>query len=73
VLGNDVAIAAVASNHINPWPDGAEFAKVAWAHAINAAGNAGTGKFVRVEFMLKDKKKYTSILGWRFGRWKART
>jgi hypothetical protein len=30
VLRNDIAVKAVAENHIDPWPDGAAFAKVAW-------------------------------------------
>jgi hypothetical protein len=68
VLGNDVAVAAVASNRINPWPDGCEFAKVAWVEAAGASGDVRTRKFVQVELMLKDEKKYSSTLGWRFGR-----
>ena len=30
ILGNDVAVKAIADGHINPWPDGTAFAKVAW-------------------------------------------
>src|SRR5580698_2511309 len=33
ILGNDVAVKAIAENHINPWPDGTVFAKVAWQQA----------------------------------------
>src|SRR3984893_16912081 len=33
ILGNDVAVKAIAENHINPWPDGTMFAKVAWAQS----------------------------------------
>jgi hypothetical protein len=29
ILGNDVAIKAIAESDINPWPDGTTFAKVA--------------------------------------------
>ena len=62
VLGNDVAVRAVESNHVNPWPDGTMFAKVAWEP---------TRKFVQVEFMIKDKSKYASTKGWGFARWKG--
>ena len=30
ILGNDIAIKAIAENQIDPWPDGATFAKIAW-------------------------------------------
>jgi Cytochrome P460/Haem-binding domain len=62
VLGNDVAIKAVAENHMNPWPDGATFAKVAWRQ---------TGAFFQVEFMIKDSRKYAATLGWGFARWRG--
>jgi Haem-binding domain/Cytochrome P460 len=36
ILGNDVAIKAIAEHHINPWPDGTAFAKVAWQQSQGA-------------------------------------
>src|ERR1700678_3928987 len=63
VLGNDIAVRAVAENHVNPWPDGATLAKVAWAQK--------TGAFLQVEFMIKDAKKYAATLGWGFARWRG--
>jgi len=63
VLGNDIAVKAVAENRIDPWPDGATFAKVAWKQP--------TGAFVQVEFMIKDSQKYASTLGWGFARWRG--
>jgi hypothetical protein len=63
VLANDIAIKAVAENHVNPWPDGATFAKVAWWQQ--------TGAFFQVEFMIKDRQKYASTLGWGFARWRG--
>ena len=71
VLGNDVAVAAVESNHINPWPDGTKFAKVAWQKSEDGAGEVHAGKFVQVEFMIKDKRKYADTLGWAFARWRG--
>lgn len=48
ILGNDIALQAIAENHINPWPDGAAFAKVAWAQAApDADGIVKTGKSSR--------------------------
>jgi mono/diheme cytochrome c family protein len=69
ILGNDIAIRAVANYQIQPWPDGAAFAKVAWQAVPDAQGVLHTGKFVQVEFMVKDKVKYKSTTGWGFGRW----
>ena len=69
ILGNDIAVRAIASKQIQPWPDGAAFAKVAWQAVPDAQGVLHPGKFVQVEFMVKGKTKYASTLGWGFGRW----
>jgi len=71
VLGNEVAVAAIANNHINPWPDGTMFAKVAWEPSGDGAGSVSTGKFVQVEFMIKDRNKYAATKNWGFARWKG--
>lgn len=63
VLANDIAVKAVAENRIDPWPDGATLAKVAWRQP--------TGEFFQVEFMIKDSRKYASTLGWGFARWRG--
>jgi hypothetical protein len=70
-LGNDVAIKAIAEHHINPWPDGTAFAKVAWAQQPDGKGNVQTGAFVQVELMIRDSKKYASTKGWGWGRWRG--
>lgn len=69
VLGNDVAIGAIATGQINPWPDGTIFAKVAWDQLIDAQGTARTGEFKQVEFMIKDSRKYAATKGWGWARW----
>jgi hypothetical protein len=72
ILGNDVAIKAIAENHINPWPDGTVFAKVAWQQAQpDNQGVVKTGKFIQVELMIKDSSKYASSDGWGWGRWRG--
>jgi Haem-binding domain/Cytochrome P460 len=72
ILGNDVAIKAIAENHINPWPDGTVFAKVTWQEPVpDANGLVKTGAFVQTELMIKDAKKYASTEGWGFGRWRG--
>ena len=71
ILGNDVAVKAIAENHINPWPDGTAFAKVAWAQQPDGKGVSQTGAFIQVEFMIRDSNKYASTKGWGWARWRG--
>jgi hypothetical protein len=71
ILGNDVALKAVAENRINPWPDGAAFAKVAWFQQADDDGVVKPGAFFQVEFMIRDSNKYASTLGWGWARWRG--
>jgi hypothetical protein len=71
VLGNDIAVKAAQSGDISPWPDGTRFAKVAWQQEANPDGLAHPGKFVQVELMLKDAKRYKDTEGWGWGRWRG--
>ena len=64
ILGNYIAIRAIAENHINPWPDGAAFAKIAWLEQVDEKGSIHPGAFFQVEFMIRDAKKYSGTLGW---------
>lgn len=71
ILGNEVAIRAVEQNTINPWPDGAILAKVAWDRLVDESGSGQPGQFKQVEFMIKDSKRFASSLGWGFARWRG--
>jgi Haem-binding domain/Cytochrome P460 len=71
ILGNDIAIKAIADHHINPWPDGTAFAKVTWKEQPDGTGFVQTGAFVQVELMIRDGKKYASAGGWGWGRWRG--
>lgn len=71
ILGNDVAVQAIAQNKINPWPDGSILAKVAWQQKPDGQGHIGTGAFLQVEFMIRDQKKYASTMGWGWARWRG--
>jgi len=71
ILGNDIAVKAIKENHINPWPNGATFAKVAWEQLVDSSGKVQTGEFKQVEFMIKDDKKYAGTAGWGWARWKG--
>jgi len=71
ILGNDVAIQAIAENRINPWPDGTTFAKIAWAARADTSGAVRAGAFLQVEFMIRDGKKFASTKGWGWARWRG--
>ena len=71
ILGNDVAVKAIAEGHINPWPNGTAFAKVAWQQQPDGKGTVHTGAFIQVELMIRDGKKYADTAGWGWGRWRG--
>ncbi|HEY6414383.1 MAG TPA: heme-binding domain-containing protein [Edaphobacter sp.] len=71
ILGNDIAVKAIAEGHINPWPNGTEFAKVAWLQQPDGKGVIHTGAFFQVEFMIRDSKKYGDTAGWGWARWRG--
>lgn len=71
ILGNDVAVKAIADNQINPWPDGTVFAKIAWTQLTDESGVFRPGKFYQVEFMVRDSKRYSSTVGWGWARWRG--
>ncbi len=71
ILGNDVAVNAAESGNISPWPDGTRFAKVAWQQEMGEDGLIHPGKFVQVELMVKDARRYKATEGWGWGRWRG--
>jgi heme-binding protein/cytochrome P460 len=71
ILGNDIAVKAAQSGNISPWPDGTRFAKIAWQKLVGEDGLIHPGKFVQVEFMVKDSRLYKESEGWGWGRWRG--
>ncbi len=71
ILGNDVAVKAIAEKRTNPWPDGTKFAKVGWHQQKDAHGAVHAGAFLKVGFMIKDKIKYASTAGWGWAEWEG--
>lgn len=71
IFGNDVAIKAVHSGQVNPWPDGTIFAKVAWDQLEDKEGKVTTGAFKQIEYMIKDHERFKSTHGWGFARFKT--
>lgn len=71
IFGNAIAVEAIKEDHINPWPNGTIFAKVAWDQLTDKDGNTTTGAFKQIEYMIKDDQKYASTKGWGFARFKT--
>ena len=71
ILGNEVAVRAAREDKVNPWPDGAMLAKLAWTIKTDEHWPAATvpAEFVQVEIMVKDAAKYAATGGWGFARW----
>jgi Haem-binding domain/Cytochrome P460 len=69
IYGNETAVKAISEGKINPWPDGTVFAKAAWKQQADSSGNISMGSFYQVEFMIKESNRFSSTLGWGFGRW----
>jgi hypothetical protein len=71
ILGNETAVEAAETGNISPWPDGARFAKIAWQQEKGEDGLVYPGKFVQVEFMVKQASQYRTTDGWGWGRWRG--
>ena len=69
ILGNSIAMKALRAKQL-PFPDGAILAKLAWKRARSAEfdNTSVPGEPQRIEFMVKDAKKYAATGGWGFGR-----
>jgi len=71
ITGNDIAVRAAAERKISPWPDGAVFAKISAQAVDDGQGHVHAGKFIQVEFMVKDHAKYAKTEGWGFARFRG--
>jgi hypothetical protein len=71
IYGNEIAVKAISEEKTNPWPDGTVFAKAAWKQQTDSSGHISMGSFYQVEFMIRESKKFSSTLGWGFGRWRG--
>jgi hypothetical protein len=71
ILGNEIAVRAAEFGNISTWPDGTRFAKIAWQQAAGEDRLTYAGRFVQVEFMVKDAKLYRKTDGWEWGRWRG--
>jgi len=69
ILGNDIAMKAYRAKTL-PFPDGSILAKLSYKRAKSAEfdNTFVPGEPQRIEFMVKNAKKYAATGGWGFGR-----
>ncbi|MBP0902221.1 heme-binding domain-containing protein [Mariniflexile gromovii] len=66
--GNDILVKAIESEQFNSIPDGAIAVKAVWEQTQNKYGEITPGKFINVQFMVKDAKKHKDTEGWGFAK-----
>jgi hypothetical protein len=68
MYANPIAIEAVKSGQIRPWPEGSVIAKLVFRKLRDSSGNIRPGKFINIQYMIRDSKKYAATEGWGFAR-----
>ncbi|MDR3006398.1 MAG: heme-binding domain-containing protein [Sphingobacterium sp.] len=68
IYGNDIAVKAIAAENFHPWPDGSAIAKAVFKQTKKANGEIVPGDFVNMQYMVKDKAKYSGTEGWGFAK-----
>jgi len=68
LYANPIAAQAIQNKDINPWPKGSIIVKAMWQKLEDKDGQVRPGKFINLQYMVKDKRKYSSTGGWGFAR-----
>lgn len=68
MYANPIAAQAIKDKNINPWPEGAVIVKVVWEKLEDKQGNIHPGKFINIQYMVRDKEKFSATEGWGFAR-----
>lgn len=68
MYANPIAAQAIRDKNINPWPQGAVIVKVVWEKLEDKEGNIRPGKFINIQYMVRDKEKFSATKGWGFAR-----
>lgn len=68
LYANPIASQAIQNKNINPWPKGSVIVKAMWQKLEDKDGQVRPGKFINLQYMVKDKRKYSSTGGWGFAR-----
>lgn len=71
MFANPVAMQAIKEKKINPWPDGSVIVKVVWEKSIDTNGNIHPGKFLNIQYMVRDAKRYQDTDGWGYAKFET--
>lgn len=71
MFANPVAMQAIRNKQINPWPDGAIIAKVVWEKERGSDGTIHSGKFLNVQYMVRDQDRYKHTDGWGYAKFET--
>jgi hypothetical protein len=68
MYANAIAMEAIKNKHIDPFPDGAIIAKLVWEKLEDGEGNVRPGKFINIQYMVRDSQQFKETEGWGFAR-----
>lgn len=68
MYANAIAMEAIKRKHIDPFPDGAIIAKLVWEKLEDGEGNVRPGKFINIQYMVRDSEQFRDTEGWGFAR-----
>lgn len=68
IFGNSIAVGAIETENLHPWPDGSIIVKAVWEQTANENGDIRAGKFINAQFMEKNSHRYKNTEGWGFAK-----
>lgn len=71
MYANPVAMKAIREQKIQRWPDGAIIAKVVWEKTQDSSGIIQPGKFLNIQYMVRDTKRYSETDGWGYAKFET--
>jgi len=71
MYANPIAWKALKDKNINPWPKGSVIAKVVWQKLEDSDGNVRQGRFINIQYMVKDNEKFKDTEGWGFAKFET--
>ncbi|OQP61192.1 hypothetical protein A3860_05625 [Niastella vici] len=71
MYANPVAYNAIKTGRINPWPNGSVIVKLVWEKLVTASGDIRPGKFLNVQYMVRDSEKFKDTKGWGYAKFET--
>jgi hypothetical protein len=71
MYANPVAYDAIKKGNINPWPNGSVIVKLVWEKLPTHDGTIRPGKFLNIQYMVRDSEKYKDTEGWGYAKFET--